>query len=58
MRIEPALGYAESLTAIHLNKPDEFSAYRLAWADLEARALDEQASKALITATQEGYARD
>jgi len=55
--IEPPLAYAESLTgAMYLNKPDEVAAYRLAWADLEGRALDEKESRALITAAQEGYA--
>jgi len=37
--------------------PGEVAAYRLAWADLETRALDEQASIALIGETQEGYER-
>jgi DNA-binding XRE family transcriptional regulator len=56
--IEPPLAYAESLTgAMYLNKPDEVAAYRLVWADLEGRALDEKESRALITAAQEGYAR-
>jgi hypothetical protein len=57
--IEPPLAYAESLTgAMYLSKPDEVAAYRLAWVDLEGRALDEKESRALITAMQEGYARD
>lgn len=56
--LEPPLGYAESLTgAMYLNKPGEVAAYHLAWADLETRALDEQASIALIAETQEGFKR-
>ena len=56
--LEPPLACAESLTgAMYLNKPDEVRAYHLAWADLEARALDEKASAALINETQEGHTR-
>jgi hypothetical protein len=56
--IEPPLAYAESLTgAMYLNKPDEVAAYRLAWDDIEKRALDERSSSEFITKAQEGYAR-
>lgn len=55
---EPPLAYAESLTsALYLNKPDEVGVYELAWNDLEAHALDDKESVALITATQEGNTR-
>ncbi|MEU3455259.1 helix-turn-helix transcriptional regulator [Micromonospora sp. NPDC006766] len=54
--LEPPLAYAETLTgAIYLHKPDEVSAYRLAWADLEKRALNQQASTRLILDAQKGY---
>ena len=39
---------------MYLNKPDEVAAYHLAWADLQARALDEEASAAMITKAQKG----
>lgn len=56
--LEPPLAYAESLTgAMYLNKPDEVAAYRLAWDDIEKRALDQEASRAFIKELQEGYAR-
>jgi transcriptional regulator with XRE-family HTH domain len=55
--LEPPLAYAESLTgAMYLNKPDEVAAYRLAWDDIEKRALDERSSSEVITKAQKGYA--
>ncbi|MGC5661715.1 helix-turn-helix domain-containing protein [Micromonospora sp. WMMD723] len=54
--LEPPLAYAETLTgAMYLNKPDEVNAYRLAWADLEKRALNQTASTRLIKEAQKGY---
>lgn len=47
--LEPPLAYVDTLTgALYLNKPEEFSAYRLIWEDLDERALDETASKKMI----------
>lgn len=57
--LEPPLAYTETLTgSIYLNKRDEVSAYRLAWADLEQRALDEASSKAFIKKAQKGLTSD
>jgi transcriptional regulator with XRE-family HTH domain len=54
--MEPPLVYIDTLTgAMYMNKPDEVSAYRLVWADLERRALDEAASRRMITEAMEGF---
>jgi transcriptional regulator with XRE-family HTH domain len=54
--LEPPLAYAETLTgAMYLNKPEEANAYRLAWKDIEERALDKKESRAFIEKVQEGY---
>lgn len=56
--LEPPLAYSESLTgAMYLNKSEEVGAYRLAWHDLEERALDVEASRAFMKELQEGYTR-
>jgi hypothetical protein len=53
--MEPPLVYVDTLTgAMYLNKADEVSAYRRVWADLEQRALDEAASRRMITEAMEG----
>lgn len=53
--LEPTLVYAETLTgAMYLQKPDEVSAHRLVWADLEHRALDEPTSRKMITTAAKG----
>ncbi len=55
--LEPQLAYVESLTgAMYLNKPEETSAYVLAWDDIQKRALDADASRQIITKAQKGYA--
>lgn len=57
--LEPPLTYVETLTgAMYLNKPDEVAAYRLAWDDLDRRALDERASQKAITAAMKGHTSD
>jgi transcriptional regulator with XRE-family HTH domain len=49
--LEPPLAYVDSLTgAMYLTKPDEVSAYQLAWDDLDRKALDTGASHDLIQA--------
>jgi hypothetical protein len=54
--MEPPLVYIDTLTgAMYMNKPDEVSAYRLVWADLERRALDESESRKMITEAMEGF---
>jgi Domain of unknown function (DUF5753) len=54
--MEPPLVYVDTLAgAMYLNKADEVSAYRLVWADLEQRALDEAASRKMITEAMKGY---
>lgn len=54
--LAPPLAYAESLAgAMYMTEPEQVQAYRLAWADIEARALDEAASKALIITTMKGH---
>jgi transcriptional regulator with XRE-family HTH domain len=54
--MEPPLVYVDTLTgAMYLNKADEVGAYRLVWADLEQRALDEAASRRMITEAMEGF---
>lgn len=54
--LEPPLAYVETLTgALYLNKPDEVRVYELTWDDLVERALDESASRELITEAMEGY---
>ncbi|SCL13031.1 Transcriptional regulator, contains XRE-family HTH domain [Micromonospora nigra] len=56
--LEPPLAYAETLTgAMYLQKPDEVNAYRLAWSDLEKRALNQKASMRMISEAQKGYTR-
>lgn len=53
--LEPPLAYVDTLTgAMYLNKPDEVSAYRLAWEDLDKRALNEAESRKMITAALKG----
>ncbi len=53
--LEPPLVYVDTLTgAMYLNKPDEVDAYELAWRDLGQRALDESASRKMITTAMEG----
>jgi len=53
--LEPPLVYVDTLTgAMYLNKPDEVSAYELAWDDLGQRALDDSASRKMITTAMEG----
>ena len=53
--LEPPLVYVDTLTgAMYLNKPDEVSAYELAWRDLVQRALDEEASRKMINSVMEG----
>jgi hypothetical protein len=55
--LEPPLVYVDTLTgAMYLNKPDEVRAYRLVWEDLENRALDQTASREMITAARKGFA--
>lgn len=52
--LEPPLAYVDTLTgAMYLNKPDEVSAYELAWQDLGRRALDETTSRKMITTALE-----
>jgi transcriptional regulator with XRE-family HTH domain len=54
--LEPSLVYADTLTgAMYLNKSDEVSAYRLVWADLEKRAVDEPESRKMISAALKGF---
>ena len=54
--LEPPLVYVDSFTgALYLNKPDEVEAYRLAWDDLERRALDESATTDLINEMRKGF---
>jgi hypothetical protein len=54
--MEPPLVYVDTLTgAMYLNKAGEVSAYRLVQADLEQRALDEAASRRMITEAMEGF---
>ena len=54
--LEPPLVYVDTLTgAMYLNKPDEVHAYRLVWADLEERALDDAASRKMIMAARKGF---
>lgn len=57
--LEPPLAYVDTLTgALYLNKPDESSAYRLIWEDLDDRAIDEAASKKMITTALEELSGD
>jgi transcriptional regulator with XRE-family HTH domain len=57
--LEPPLAYVDTLTgAMYLNKASEVSAYRMAWRDLQERALDETASRELITSTMKGLPDD
>lgn len=57
--LEPPLAYVDTLTgALYLNKPDESSAYRLVWEDLDDRAFDEAASKKMITTALEELSGD
>ncbi|MBN1174905.1 MAG: helix-turn-helix domain-containing protein [Micromonosporaceae bacterium] len=54
--LEPPLVYVDTLTgAMYLNKPDEVGAYELAWRDLVDRALDEEASRKMISSAVEGF---
>jgi hypothetical protein len=54
--MEPSLVYVDTLTgAMYLNKADEVSAYRLVWADLEQRVLDEAESRKMIKEAMEGF---
>ncbi|MFJ2087524.1 helix-turn-helix domain-containing protein [Micromonospora chokoriensis] len=54
--LETPLAYAETLTgAMYLDKPEEVSAYQLAWDDLQKRALNQTASTKLIVKAQRGF---
>ncbi|KUJ47178.1 helix-turn-helix domain-containing protein [Micromonospora fiedleri] len=56
--LEPPLVYVDSLTgALYLDKATEVAAYKLAWDDVTSRALDEESSRTLITATMEAFTR-
>lgn len=47
---EPALAYQDFLAgAVYLNRPSEVAGYDLVWADLDQRALDEDASRNLLS---------
>lgn len=47
--LEPPLVYVDYLTgAVYLTKPDAIHAHRIAWEDLDRRALDEPESRAAI----------
>ncbi len=49
---------SDSLTgALYLDKATEVAAYKLAWDDVTSRALDEESSRTLITATMEAFTR-
>lgn len=55
---EPPVVYVDSLTgALYLDKTTEVQAYELAWNDLGVRALDEDASRKLITLKMEEHTR-
>ncbi|GIL32048.1 helix-turn-helix domain-containing protein [Actinocatenispora comari] len=54
--IEPSLAYVETLTgALYINKPEGVHVYELTWQDLMKRALDESASRELITDVMKGF---
>jgi len=49
---EPPLAYVDSLTgAMYLEKPEEVGAYLRVWADIDGRALNEDASRTTILTT-------
>jgi hypothetical protein len=54
--IEPPLVYIDTYTgSAGLNDPDEVAAYRTAWADQSDKALDEPASRKVITQAMEAF---
>jgi len=54
--IEPSLAYVETLTgALYINQPEGVHVYELTWQDLMKRALDESASRELITEAMKGF---
>ncbi|MGH3569751.1 MAG: helix-turn-helix domain-containing protein [Pseudonocardia sp.] len=53
--LEPPLVYVDTLTgAMYLHKPDEISAYRLVWDDLQRRAHTEATSQKMISTALKG----
>jgi hypothetical protein len=54
---EPSTVYSDGLTgALYLDKPQEIAAYSTVWDSIVSSALDETASKRLITAIAEEHA--
>ncbi|WP_222854101.1 helix-turn-helix domain-containing protein [Fodinicola acaciae] len=57
--IEPRTAYVETLTgSLFFNDPDEVEQYQHIWQNLEACALDQQASATLIREAIEGHSRE
>lgn len=53
--LESPLVYVDTLTgAMYLHKPGEVDAYRLVWADLDRRALDQPDSRTMISTAAKG----